>query len=404
MRHGEWGGYRFDRGLAMEWGEKALLVIAILIITWIVAKLAKWGFAKLVEKVDFLKRDTGSGDSIGYSLGKIISLLVWLFGLVVILDVLSLGNVTSPVQGLLTDVLHFIPNLIGAGLIFFIGAIIAKIVRDLVETVLTTVDFDKWLGRTGATEVTGNPKLSKTIATIVYVLIMIPVVIAALQALQITAISGPLVGMLERILDAIPNIIGAALLLALGYVIGKWVAGLIEQILPGLGVDRTIGAIGVLPAGTSASKVIGKIVLIAIVLISAVAATRLLGFPELTILVAQVVELGGQVIFGGVIIAVGFMLANILANLMSGTGAATIVKYATIFLFAFIGLRQMGIGEEIVDMAFGAIVIGTAVAGALAFGLGGREWAGRKLEEIDRKAPPPPPSGTGTPGSTTPPL
>jgi hypothetical protein len=56
----------------------------------------------------------------------------------------------------------------------------------------------------------------------------------------------------------------------------------------------------------------------------------------------------------------------------------------------------MGVGQNIVEMAFGALVIGGAVAGALAFGLGGRQWAARKLEEIDAKAsaatrPPPPP-------------
>lgn len=313
------------------------------------------------------------------------------------LNVLNLGAVTSPLGELLNDVARFIPNLIGAGIIFFIGAVIARIVRDLIRTALATVNFDKWVNRSGAGEVTGNSALSKTIATIAYAIIMLLVIIAALEALQINAISNPLVGMLERFLDAIPNIIGAAILLALGYVIGKWVAGLLEEILPGLGVDRTVGAVGVLPAGTSASGIIGKIVLIAIVLVSAIAATRLLGFPELTYLVAQVVELGGQVIFGGVIIAVGFMLANLLANLMTGSGAATIVKYGTIFLFAFIGLRQMGIGEEIVDMAFGAVVIGSAVAAALAFGIGGREWAARKLEEFDRSGVPPRGSGPTPP-------
>ncbi len=390
MNNLQFAGFRFDPDLAMAYGQKALTMLIILAITWLAAKIAKWAFAKMINRIPFLQRDTGSGSSVGDSLGKIVKLLIWLFGLVAILNVLNLGSVTGPVQELLTDILRFIPHLIGAGIIFFVGAIIARIVRDIVSTALETVNFDKWANKSGADQVTGNSAISKTISTIVYVLIMIPVVIGALQALQITAISNPLVHMLQTFLSAIPNIIGAAVLLGFGYMIGKWVAGLLEEILPGLGVNRSVDALGLLPAGTTASGLAGKVVMIAIMLLTAIAATRLLNFPELTAIVTQVVEIGGGVIFGGVIIGVGFMLANLLSSFLgsAGAGAASMVKYATIFLFAFIGLRQMGIGEEIVDMAFGAIVIGGAAAAALAFGLGGRDMAAKKLAELDNTPAP----------------
>jgi len=65
----------------------------------------------------------------------------------------------------------------------------------------------------------------------------------------------------------------------------------------------------------------------------------------------------------------------------SGTGeggfAQTIVRYAIIALFTAIGLTFMGLADEIVMMAFGLILGSAAVATALAFGLGGREAAGR---------------------------
>jgi hypothetical protein len=57
----------------------------------------------------------------------------------------------------------------------------------------------------------------------------------------------------------------------------------------------------------------------------------------------------------------------------------------TIVLFTFMGLEFMGVGDDIVRLAFGALVIGGAVAGALAFGLGGRQWASRQLEKADQK-------------------
>ena len=84
--------YRFNEQLAMDLGEKILLALIALVVTWLAARAAKWAFAKLVDTVDFFRRGTGNGQSLGESLGKIVSLLIWLFGLLVILNILDLGG------------------------------------------------------------------------------------------------------------------------------------------------------------------------------------------------------------------------------------------------------------------------------------------------------------------------
>lgn len=395
------GNYRFDQDLAMELVQKIGLAILILIVTWALARAAKWAFAKLVDNVRFFQRGTGSGSSLGESLGKIVSLLIWLLGLLAVLQVFELGAVAGPIDSLLENVVSFIPNLIGAGLIFFIGLMVAKIVRDLVITALQTVDFDKWANRGGVDTVTGNSAISTTIGTIVYVLIIIPVAIAALEALDIDTISAPASNMLQLIFDAIPRIIGAAILLGIGYVISRFVVQILKEILGGLGVDRSLAAAEILPDGTAASGIIARIAQVAIILFFAIAATRLLGFPELTALLNEVLELGGRVVFGAVVIAVGFLIANMLARIIAGSDtrstAGEIVKWATIVLFTFMGLSYTGVGDIITETAFTAIVIGISVAGALAFGLGGREWAARKLEQMDDAA------GDGAPPAPKPP-
>lgn len=384
------GNYYFDQSLATDILQKVILAALILLATWALARAAKWAFAKLVDNVAFFRRHTGSGSSLGESLGRIVSLLVWLFGLVAVLQVFNLSGVMGPVQQMLNSVMAFLPNLIGAALIFFIGLIVARIVRDLVVTALQTVDFDRWANRGGVDSVTGNSAISKTIGTIVYVLIIIPVAIAALEALDIETISRPASDMLRMIFDAIPRILGAAIILGLGYVISRFVVQIAKEVLPGLGADRAIAEADILPAGTTLSSVVARIAQIAIMLFAAIAATRLLGFPELTAILDRVLELGGRVIFGAVVIMAGFLIARLLARMIGGsdeTGlAAGIVKWATIVLFTFMGLEFMGVGNDIVRMGFGALVIGGAVAAALAFGLGGREWAAKKLEHADTKA------------------
>ncbi len=379
------GRYQFDQDLAMELGEKAVFAIAILLVTWLLANAAKWAFAKLVDRIPLLSRGTASGESVGASVGKIVSLLIWLFGLLGILQVLELGGVAGPINELLDNIMSYVPKLVGAGLLLFIGLMVAGIVRDIVVTAMQTVDFDKWASKGGVEDVTGNATISKTIGTIVYALIAIPVAIGALGVLNIAAISDPASEMLSMIMAAIPNIIAAGLLLGIGYLISKFVVGILSELLAGFGVDRPIAALGLLPEGTSASGVLSRIVQIGIILFFAIAATKMLGFPELTAILDQVLELGGSVLFGAVVIGVGFLIANLLGKMLGGVGmAGSLVRYATILLFTFMGLQFMGVGEEIVQTAFSALVIGLAVAGALAFGLGGREWAAKKLDQIDK--------------------
>ncbi|MDZ7588495.1 MAG: mechanosensitive ion channel [Parasphingorhabdus sp.] len=385
------GNYAFDPDVAMAWGEKIGIALIILIVTWIVAKATKWSFAKLVDNIGFLQRSTQSGDSLGMSLGKIVSLFIWLFGIIAIMQVFALDGVIAPLNTLLDNVMGIVPGLIGAGLAMFLGVVLAKIVRQLVETTLMTANFDSFMSRSGAEAVTGNATLSRTIGTIIYAIIVLGAGIVALQLLGISVIADPAQVMLQTIFDAVPRIIGAALVLGIGFLIARFVAQLIVEVLPGLGVDRALASTEILPASTSVSSIIARVAQVAIMLFFAIMATRMLQFPEITAILDQVLELGGRVIFGGIIIAVGFLLGNFLARMISSTGesnlAASIVKYATLILFVAMGLKYMGIGRSIIEMAFGALVIGTAVAAAIAFGLGGRETAAKLLEDMRTNPP-----------------
>lgn len=396
----------------IDWADiaqKAGTALVILLITWIVARVVKWAFSKITSRVSALQRAGGDGESLGSSLGTAASLLVWLFGLVAILQVFALDQVLAPIQTLLTRVMEFLPNLIGALFVFFIGALVAKVVRQLIETALGAVPFERWFSsarstvdrQTGtgpvatsadtATSTTayaadtstpsGLSALPKTLATVVYALIMIVVAIAALQILGIKSISDPAEQMLTKIFDTIPLVIAAALILGIGVMIAKFAGDILAQVLDGFGTDRALTAMEVLPEGKSATPVVAKVAQVAIVLFFAVMAAQMLAFPQITEFLSEVLELGGRVLFGGAIIAAGFFIANLLAKLVTGTGS-TVVRYATLVLFVAMGLSYMGIADSIIELAFGALVVGGAAAAALAFGLGGRDAAARQLARL----------------------
>lgn len=371
--------------------------VVILIVTWLIATLVKRLLAKALTKVKVLQREDASGRSLGESLATIVSLVVWLFGLVAILNLFALTEVLAPIQALLGGVLAALPGIVGAALIFFIGLVLARIVRQLVETSLRAAGADRWLqpgdARTADTgDTTGtragtpaSPPLSRILGQLVFALILIVVSISALQVLGIEAIADPATQMLSLILNAIPSIIAAALLLGIGYLISRLVAPLLESTLRGLGTDRALSDLTGGTGGTSPSRVIARIAQVAIVLFFAVAATRVLGFPEVTDILDTVLEVAGGIILGAAIIAVGVLIANALPRFISGR-AGQVVRWAAIALFVAIGLRSMGLADSVVNLAFGAIVVGAAAAAALAFGLGGRDAAARQLQRLEARA------------------
>jgi Conserved TM helix len=399
-------GYQFDQAVFMEWAEKIFFAAVIIAVTWVLAKAAKWAFAKMIDQIPFLQKGTSGGDSVGAALGKIVSLLIWLFGLIAVLQQMGFDAVIKPLQGLLDRLFNVVPSVALALLFFYLGLMIARILRDLTSTGLSTINFDKWANLGGVEAVTGNASISNTIANIVFVLFIIPVAIGALDYANVDAITDPAKNLLDMVLQAIPLIVGACLILGLGYFISRWLAGLIRDLLPSLGADRAIDELGILPAGRSASGVFATIATIAVMVFSAIAATRMLGFPELTNILNTVLAQASNVVFGAVLIALGVLIANILRNLIAdatGAGIASNVTYwITVGLFVFIGLKQMSIGGLIVDYAFGALAVGAAVAFALAFGLGGRDAAAQVLKDLRAPAaPPPPPKPVASLATTT---
>ena len=389
----------------MEWGPQVIIAVLILVATWIAARAVKWAMQRLVDRIPALRRHTTGkpGETVGHQLGTIAKLIIWLVGIMAALNYLGLGQILAPINELVTEIFAFVPNLLAAGLIFFIGLIVARIVRQLTETVLIAANIDGFLARIGIGDTAGTVRtptdavppgtvpgatrdsLARAAGILVYALIIIPVAIAALNVLKIDAISIPATNMLNEILTAIPNILTAALWLGIAFVLARFVKTVIEGILPPTGFDDAVRSTSILPSTSNPSRIVANIAFVAVILAAAIEAAQSLGGGTVAIFLAEITELGGKVIFGTLIIVSGIFLARIISGLVgSSTGedsyAQALVRYAIIALFTAIGLTFMGLADEIVMLAFGLILGSAAVAVALAFGLGGRDAAARLLE------------------------
>jgi len=401
---------------AQVWGPRILFAIAIVLVAWLAGRALKWALAKGLDRLPGAATHNAGLEphqTLGARIGEVAYWLVLLVGVVAALNVLDLGQAAGPLNTLLNTTFGYIPNVIGAGLIFFIGYIIATLARRVVTAALQAANVDAALGRMGLSAVS-QAGLANVLGTLVFVLIIIPVAVAALQALNIQAISGPAVTVLTTVLNAIPLVLAAAIVLAIGFFIGRWVASLVERLLPATGFDRAIGQLSSFssftpepPAptattlaestetappppvsvGVTPSKIVAWVVMWAIVAFSAIEAARLLQFVAIAEILTEVVSLAGRVLVGGVIITAGVLIADLLANAIDRSTnnadrfASDIVKWATIALATAMGLSFMGLADEIVILAFGLTLGAAAVAVALAFGLGGREAAARLADE-----------------------
>jgi hypothetical protein len=346
----------------------------LLLIAWIVASVVRlfitkvMGTAKLDERMG---GQLGSKDEKAIPLTKTIG------------DVVK--GLLAPVQGMLNEFLGFLPNLLAAGLIGFIGWCVARIVRQIVTSLLAATGGDRLSDRLGIAP------LSTVIGLIVYTLIIIPVLIAALNALALDAITEPASNMLSLILGAIPAIFAAAVVVIIAYMVGKIVAGLITDLLTGMGFNAVLNWIGIgrepKEGERTPSEIAGYLVLVTIMLFSVFEASSLLGFEGLAEIMKELTVLGGHILLGLVIFGLGLYLANLASKTIQASEnsqaglLAGVARMAIILLSGSIAIRYMGLANEIVNLAFGLILGALAVAVALAFGIGGRDIAARKLEE-----------------------
>ncbi len=398
---------------------------------WVVATVAKLVVTNLLTRFNLDDRLAGATEStaegapaegspflVNETLGNALYWFILLFFLPLVLDVLQLQGPLEPVQNLLNDILSALPKILTAIIIGVVGWFIARIVRGIVTNLLSATGVDQLGERFGLSRGADGTALSSIVGTVVYVLVLIPTAIAALNALQIDAISDPAVNMLELILEVIPKIFAAGVILGVFYYIGQFVSELVSSLLTSVGFNNIFLWLGLpqvqeaIPTESTQpipgepepyvrptsenqlvrqtrtpSEIVGLVVLVAIVLVGAVAATEVLQFEQLTNIVQAVLRVSLRVLSGVVVFGIGLYFATLAFNLITSSGSrqarmlGQTARIAIIALVAAMALQQMGIAPNIVNLAFGLLLGSIAVAIAIAFGLGGRDIATEQIRE-----------------------
>lgn len=373
-----------------------LFAIILLVIAFAAAEIVKKLISKLfgIIKADALLAKVGIKDDAAKNaknfIAKLAYFITFLLFLPGVLDKLGMQSVSAPITSLANNFLSFLPKLVAAGLILAIGIFVANIVKDLLLPILKASKVDTLQEKTGI-KATEKASLSNILTNIVYGFILLVVITSALDQLGIAAISAPTNAIVSSIFAAIPNILGAIVIIALGVFISNLVSGLLENLLAGIGTDSLIEKITGTPAKKIVlSKIISTVVKYLMVVIFLVQGINVLGLPVLTGV--------GEIILGYVPTAISIVLIlgfgifaattaenAIVSKFPKAKASAIAAKAAIYVVLGFLCMSQLGIANAIVESTFILIIAALCIAFAVSFGVGGRNFAANQLEKLEKK-------------------
>jgi len=349
----------------------ALLGLLILVVGLLAVKFIARFIQRLLNRIDFIDRA-----NLARPISSLIKALLTILVLMAVLQHFGLTGVLEPLKGMFNQFVAVIPNIIGAGVIAYAGWVIAKIVAELVAAGLWRVD-QQIAKRTQREDI----KVSTLGSALVFPAILLPITVAALGVLNIPAITIPASDMINKLMAAIPNVIGAGIILLVVYFVAKFVVYILTGILEGMGVNQLpakLGIQGLFNASFTPTRLVSGAVMFFSMLAATTAAVNTLGIDVISDIFAKVLQFGGGILIGSIILVIGYTLSSIAYNKLSNTtgqAVANIARFAILGLVLAMGLRAMGLADNIVNMAFGFTLGAVAIALSIAFGLGGRDAA-----------------------------
>jgi small-conductance mechanosensitive channel len=212
-----------------------------------------------------------------------------------------------------------------------------------------------------------------------------------------------IIGSVEQALNDIfgflPNLIGFLLILIIGYIVARILKAIVTKVLEKVGLDKRLHEsdasqyVDRVSPGASPSRGIASVVFILVFAFFVFSAIGQLGIPALTDFMNQVLAYLPNVIAAILIFVVAAIIAGaagagaakLMGDTPTGKVVATAIPALVMVIAVFMILSQLGIAEEIVQIAFAATMGALALGLALAFGLGGRPVAERMLEDAYQK-------------------
>ena len=384
------------------WENSLVKALVYLVLAFVLAALASFitkkffRMIKLDAKLDKWGVNEGQNGTAAKFIGKLVFLIVFILFLPAVLGALGLETVSRPISDFAATFIDYIPNIIAAALLIFVGIFIAQIVSGILTIILAKTKIDS-LGKkfrksedNENEEAPGGVKISVAVGKIVYAVIILVAIVEALTVLDIESVSAPAIKIIETVFAAIPDVFLAILVVAIGIVIANIVAGLLENLLSSVNFDGIMKRI--MPGAKcslSLAKIISTTVRVVIILFVIAEGVKILGLEILTGVTSAVLAYLPMVIKSIAIALIALFGASLVESVLqkSGSISKTAIKLLKAIIYTvatFMILSQLEFATVIVNWAFIITLSALAVAFAIAFGIGGRDFAKNTLDKIDK--------------------
>ncbi|EKU50125.1 mechanosensitive ion channel [Staphylococcus massiliensis] len=306
-------------------------------------------------------------------------------------------NIKDQFMGILKTIIDFIPNIISALVLLLVAWIVATIVKTIIVKGLKAIGLDKKLREKGLTDPDKKKDeskgLIKTLGKLAYFLVFLLFLPAVFDALEMKSVSKPINGMMGTIFDFLPKIIVAVVILAIGMFIAKVLGTLIKNLLNSINASKYNHYLNFGKNdrdGLDIPETAGWIVTALIGLFFVVQAINTVNLSVLNKIGTAIIGYLPLLLSGAIILALGFIGGNMLSKVVKkSTGNNMVgeaVKYIVVIVAVFMTLDQLDLAASIVNGAFLLILGAVAVAFAISFGIGGKEFAKRQLDKFENKA------------------
>lgn len=201
-----------------------------------------------------------------------------------------------------------------------------------------------------------------------------------------------------KIAGFIPNLLGAVVLVILGFVVAKLLDALITKVLAKLGLDRLMAGTGVdkllkrIGIGLPVSALTGKVIYWFIVLVFAVSAVEVLGLDRVSSMLDGVVLYLPKLFSAALLMLGGFLLAHLVYNVAKGAAEGIGLDYAhamgrlsqglVLIISISVAISQLQIKTELLNLVIAIVLVTVGLAAALSIGLGSRQVASQILAGI----------------------
>ncbi len=214
------------------------------------------------------------------------------------------------------------------------------------------------------------------------------------------ALTASLQEILNTLMNFLPNLLGALVVLILGLLLASWLGKLvaklveltkIDQLLEKLGVNKFAKSIGKIKV----SAILGWLVKWFLIIVVLIAVADILGLTQIIDFLYEVARYLPNIVIAILILLIGIVAGNFVyeivnrsvkaAKMHSPKLLANLAKWGIIIFALVPAIKQLGVDTSMIEILFAGFVAMMALAGGIAFGLGGKESASQWLDHIKKK-------------------